>query len=69
MGDAGLLSQHRDPAGLRQSSLKERAETLLGDLGLPARKDHKPGELSGGEQQRVAVARGPLPGAGAHPCR
>lgn len=53
----GLLSQHRDPAGLRQSSLKERAETLLGDLGLLARKDHKPGELSGGEQQRVAVAR------------
>ncbi len=53
----GLLSQHRDAAGARPSSLKERAETLLGDLGLLARKDHKPGELSGGEQQRVAVAR------------
>lgn len=37
--------------------LKERAEKLLDDLGMYSRKDHKPGELSGGEQQRVAVAR------------
>lgn len=36
---------------------KERALELLQFLGLEARKDHKPGELSGGEQQRVAVAR------------
>jgi len=33
------------------------AENLLGELGLSDRKDHRPGELSGGEQQRVAVAR------------
>jgi len=35
----------------------ERAERLLDELGLSGRKDHRPGELSGGEQQRVAVAR------------
>lgn len=36
---------------------RERAEDLLGDVGLGKRLDHKPVELSGGEQQRVAVAR------------
>lgn len=35
----------------------DRAERLLSDLGLYERKNHRPGELSGGEQQRVAVAR------------
>jgi len=34
-----------------------RARELLDFLGLIHRLDHKPGELSGGEQQRVAVAR------------
>ena len=34
-----------------------RAESLLRDLGLGERLEHKPSELSGGEQQRVAVAR------------
>lgn len=34
-----------------------RAEHLLGMLGIGDRKDHKPSELSGGEQQRTAVAR------------
>ena len=34
-----------------------RAEQLLGALGLGARLDHRPSKLSGGEQQRVAVAR------------
>lgn len=36
---------------------RERAVTLLSSLGLGARLDHKPAQLSGGEQQRVAVAR------------
>lgn len=36
---------------------KERAEQLLGALGLSQRLDHRPSKLSGGEQQRVAVAR------------
>ena len=34
-----------------------RAQAVLRDVGLSQRLDHKPGELSGGEQQRVAVAR------------
>jgi lipoprotein-releasing system ATP-binding protein len=34
-----------------------RAEQLLGALGLERRLDHRPSKLSGGEQQRVAVAR------------
>jgi lipoprotein-releasing system ATP-binding protein len=36
---------------------KARAEQLLGALGLDQRLDHRPSKLSGGEQQRVAVAR------------
>jgi len=35
----------------------ERARALLGRVGLTDRLDHRPGALSGGEQQRVAVAR------------
>ena len=35
----------------------ERANTILNEVGLADRKNHKPAELSGGEQQRVAVAR------------
>jgi lipoprotein-releasing system ATP-binding protein len=40
-----------------RAELEERAARLLGDLGLSHRLRHRPGELSGGEQQRVAVAR------------
>jgi lipoprotein-releasing system ATP-binding protein len=36
---------------------RERARQLLGALGLSDRLDHRPSKLSGGEQQRVAVAR------------
>jgi lipoprotein-releasing system ATP-binding protein len=35
----------------------ERARTLLAQVGLSDRVDHKPGELSGGEKQRAAIAR------------
>jgi len=37
--------------------ISKRAAALLSELGLSERKHHRPGELSGGEQQRVAVAR------------
>jgi lipoprotein-releasing system ATP-binding protein len=43
----------RQPA----SQARQRAETLLGQLGLQERGHHRPGALSGGEQQRVAVGR------------
>jgi len=36
---------------------EKKANALLGELGLSGRTRHRPGELSGGEQQRVAVAR------------
>jgi lipoprotein-releasing system ATP-binding protein len=39
------------------SAAGERATTLLGRVGLAERLNHRPGMLSGGEQQRVAVAR------------
>lgn len=44
-------------AGRSRRSAEERARELIGFLGLEARAQHKPAELSGGEQQRVAVAR------------
>jgi lipoprotein-releasing system ATP-binding protein len=44
-------------SGQPTSKLQERAIMLLDRLGLSDRKDHRPGQLSGGEQQRVAVAR------------
>lgn len=44
-------------AGTPQADAEVRAESLLRSLGLGERLDHKPSKLSGGEQQRVAVAR------------
>ncbi|HEY5393745.1 MAG TPA: ABC transporter ATP-binding protein [Hanamia sp.] len=44
-------------AGQKNKEVEKRAEELLQMLNLKDRGDHKPGELSGGEQQRVAVAR------------
>ena len=43
--------------GAEREAARTRAEQLLGALGLAARLDHRPSKLSGGEQQRVAVAR------------
>ena len=44
-------------AGTPQKAAKERAKELLQFMGLTDRANHKPNELSGGEKQRVAVAR------------
>lgn len=44
-------------AGKSKAEAEKRATELLGFLSLSERLDHKPSELSGGEQQRVAVAR------------
>lgn len=43
--------------GWNKKRAEERANMLLQKLGLENRREHKPNELSGGEQQRVAVAR------------
>jgi len=43
--------------GATREAARERAESLLGALGLGERLTHRPSKLSGGEQQRVAVAR------------
>lgn len=47
-------------AQIAEKELRERATNLLIQLGLQDRMDHKPNELSGGEQQRVAAARAML---------
>jgi len=44
-------------AGLNYNEAKAKAEGLLSEVGLSERLTHRPGELSGGEQQRAAVAR------------
>lgn len=44
-------------AGTGDRQARSRALELLTDLGLKERIDHKPSQLSGGEQQRVAIAR------------
>ena len=44
-------------AGTSHKEAKQRAMELLDFMGLSERADHKPNELSGGEKQRVAVAR------------
>jgi len=44
-------------AGVAKKERNRRAEQILVKVGLNPRKDHRPSELSGGEQQRVAIAR------------
>jgi ABC-type nitrate/sulfonate/bicarbonate transport system ATPase subunit len=44
-------------AGTARAEAEARASDLLGQMGLSARLTHQPAELSGGEQQRVAIAR------------
>ena len=44
-------------AGMKPKEARSRAEELLEFMGLSDRATHKPNELSGGEKQRVAVAR------------
>ncbi|MCH8956065.1 ABC transporter ATP-binding protein [candidate division KSB1 bacterium] len=44
-------------AGKPKKRIRDRAKSLLTEVGLEHRVNHRPGELSGGEMQRVAVAR------------
>jgi putative ABC transport system ATP-binding protein len=44
-------------AGVAKNERTKRATQMLEKVGLYSRKDHRPAELSGGEQQRVAIAR------------
>jgi lipoprotein-releasing system ATP-binding protein len=43
--------------GVKENEAAKKAESFLTIVGLDHRRNHKPGELSGGEQQRVAIAR------------
>ena len=60
LSDLSALENTMIPAligGVPRRKAEQRASELLEELGLAERMDHRPGKLSGGEQQRVAVAR------------
>jgi len=54
---APTLAAARDRKGEHAADDERRARTLLEEVGLAERLDHRPAELSGGEKQRAAVAR------------
>ncbi len=54
----GLINRsQKSEVRVQTTGIYQKAEQLLNEMGLSQRKKHRPGELSGGEQQRVAVAR------------
>jgi len=55
--NAVLPAMIKNTGRLSKRKLNQRAQILLNNVGLSERTHHKPNELSGGEQQRVAVAR------------
>ena len=56
-GLIGISSHDQYSQKLTYQGVREHAELILSEMGLSERQVHRPGELSGGEQQRVAVAR------------
>ncbi|MCD6459940.1 ABC transporter ATP-binding protein [bacterium] len=52
-----LLPSLMQKNGLSSSEKRQRAQSLLNNIGLSHRLNHKPSQLSGGEQQRVAISR------------
>jgi lipoprotein-releasing system ATP-binding protein len=52
-----ILRSQKSKVKSQYKEIHKKAEGLLDEMGLLERKEHRPGELSGGEQQRVAVAR------------
>jgi lipoprotein-releasing system ATP-binding protein len=53
----GLIHLSHKSKGVSYADVQKKAGDILGQMGLKDRIKHRPGELSGGEQQRVAVAR------------
>ncbi|GGB59834.1 lipoprotein-releasing system ATP-binding protein LolD 2 [Henriciella pelagia] len=43
--------------GVKRKAAREKARSMLAEMGLAERATHQPGQLSGGEQQRVAISR------------